>query len=122
MTTIQIPVVEAQKLATAAIEKYKKRLAAFPVALNEDDAKEQLSIWKTGKSLSGIDASESQRQAALKLLQGEENRRALDAALERCTDLAKFFSFQSGNTILGVYTSLSFDDWVFMSKAETLEP
>jgi hypothetical protein len=117
MTSITLTKPEAIRLAETAAHVYARRVAGYPPAIPEDRMQEMIREIQTGR-VGKLALSEDQHRHHMNTLREQNERVGLENARFRAEDLAAFFRAESGP--VGVVT-ISFDDWSFLVKAETIK-
>jgi ketol-acid reductoisomerase len=117
MTSITITKSEAVRLAETAAHTYARRVAGYPPAIGRERLQEMIREIQTGK-VGKLALSEEQHRTHVNTLREQNDREGLENARFRAEDLAQFFRAESGP--VGVVT-ISFDDWSFLVKAETIK-
>lgn len=121
MTSIQLLQSTAINLAAAAAGAYSRRYDGYP-DVPRDRCEEMVRELQTGK-VGQLALSEDQVRTHRNTLKEQNERIAIEAARDRARDLYDFFSaaYPALVTVEPLVT-LSFEDYVFLTKAETLKP
>lgn len=122
-TSIEIPIINARRLATAGTAAYKTKLKGLPPALDEETLQDYAHVAQKGIDRSQIMATEDQRKKAFAIL-GEENmRRGLVSCVERAERLADFFEYADKNSVFPGESrvAITFDDFVFLAYANEVK-
>lgn len=117
MTSITLTKDTAVALAAAAIKTYRRRFAGFPTVPRErcEEMVAELQSGKSGK----LALSDEQVRTHRNTLREQNEKLAIEAAVERAQDLLEFFHLQDGPVPV---VTLDFNEWSFLAKAETIRP
>lgn len=117
MTSFTITKTDAIRLAETAAHTYARRVAGYPKPIERERLQEMVRELQTGK-VGKLALSDEQHRTHLNTLTEQNEREGLENARFRAEDLATFF--RANSDPVGIVT-ISFDDWSFLSKADTLK-